>query len=246
MTTIVTGGCGLIGKAFVRALEERGDTVIVADIDDEAGEELSEESPRISFAHCDVTDAESFEDLLYKIKTKHGSVDAVVHSAYPRTANWGTPFEDLDQADVAENLRLQLGSAIMVSQKSAAYFRETGSGNLIHVSSIQGTAAPKFEHYAGTEMTSPVEYTAVKHGIVGLTKYLAKYLSGTEICVNCISPGGVRNRQPESFKERYDADCTSKGLLDPEDITGALLFLLSDSAKYVNGQNIVVDDGWSL
>ena len=246
MTTIVTGGCGLIGKAFVRALEERGDTVVAADIDDEAGEELSEESPRISFAQCDVTDTESFENLLYKIETKHGSVDAVVHSAYPRTANWGTAFENLDQADVAENLSLQLGGAIMVSQKAVAYLRESGGGDLIHVSSIQGIAAPKFDHYAGTEMTSPVEYTAVKHGIIGLTRYLAKYLSGTGIRVNCISPGGVRDGQPESFQERYDADCTSKGLLDPEDITGALLFLLSDSAKYVNGQNIVVDDGWGL
>ena len=95
-------------------------------------------------------------------------------------------------------------------------------------------------------MTSPVEYTTVKRGIIGLTKYLAKYLSVTNIRVNCISPGGVRDGQPELFQNRYDADCTSKGLLDPEDVAGPLLFLLSENAKYVNGQNIVVDDGWSL
>lgn len=134
-----------------------------------------------------------------------GGLDAVVHSAYPHTKSWGTPFEELDEDEVAENLRLQLGGAIMVSQRAANHLRKEGGGHLVHVGSIQGIAAPKFEHYEGTDMTSPVEYTAVKHGIVGLTKYLAKYLSGTGIRVNCISPGGIEN-----------------------------------------GQNIVVDDGWSL
>jgi NAD(P)-dependent dehydrogenase (short-subunit alcohol dehydrogenase family) len=134
----------------------------------------------------------------------------------------------------------------MVSQQAANHLRKEGGGHLVHVGSIQGIAAPKFEHYEGTDMTSPVEYTAVKHGVVGLTKYLAKYLSGTGIRVNCISPGGIENGQPEQFLSRYREDCTSKGMLAPEDLTGALRFLLSDQSTYVNGQNIIVDDGWSL
>jgi len=246
MIVVVTGGCGLIGSAFVRALADRGDQVVVLDVDDESGEELVEASERVVYRHCDVTDSEDFDRTIRAVRDQHGRLDAVVHSAYPRTASWGTRFEDLDEDEVAENLRLQLGSAIMVSQKAVNRFREQGSGHLIHISSIQGIAAPKFRHYEGTDMTSPIEYTAIKHGVVGLTRYLAKYLSGTGIRVNCISPGGVEYDQPESFQRRYQEDCTGKGLLDPEEIAGPLLFLLSDQSERVNGQNLIVDDGWSL
>lgn len=245
MVVVITGGCGLIGKAFVQSLAERGDRAVAFDIDDEVGRRLAETNDRISYRHCDVTDTEALDQELGAVRTQHGGLDAVVHSAYPRTEGWGTPFEDLGEGEVAENLRLQLGSAIMVSQRAVAHLREEGGGNLVHVGSIQGIAAPKFEHYEGTDMTSPVAYTAVKHGVVGLTKYLAKYLSGTGIRVNCISPGGIENGQPEQFLDRYREDCASKGMLDPEDLTGPLRFLLSDDSTYVNGQNIVVDDGWS-
>jgi NAD(P)-dependent dehydrogenase (short-subunit alcohol dehydrogenase family) len=246
MIVVVTGGCGLIGSAFVRALAGRGDRVVVLDVDDESREELAEASERVAYRHCNVTDSDDFDRTLQAVCSQYGGLDAVAHSAYPQTASWGTPFEELDQGDVAENLRLQLGSAIMVSQKAVKHFRKQGSGHLVHISSIQGTAAPKFRHYAGTDMTSPIEYTAIKHGVVGLTRYLAKYLSGTGIQVNCISPGGVEYDQPESFQRRYQEDCTGKGLLDPEEVAGPLLFLLSDRSVRVNGQNLIVDDGWSL
>ncbi|MEF8817936.1 MAG: oxidoreductase [Salinibacter sp.] len=248
MTVLVTGGCGLLGDAFVRALAERGDTVIAADVDDEEGRELAAafDGDRVTYRHCDVTDPAALDEVLADARTRHGAVDAVVHAAYPRTSSWGTPFEDLEADEVAENLRLQLGSAIMVSQRAVAHFREQDGGHLVHVGSIQGVAAPKFRHYEGTDMTSPLEYTAIKTGLLGVVRYLAKYLSGTGIRVNCISPGGIEDGQPEAFLERYRADCTSKGMLDPDDVTGTLLFLLSDRSAHINGQNLVVDDGWSL
>ena len=64
--------------------------------------------------------------------------------------------------------------------------------------------------------------------------------------MNCISPGGIRNNQPNIFIENYNSSCNSKGLLDSEDLTGLILFLISDKSKYINGQNIIIDDGWSL
>jgi len=248
MTTLVTGGCGLIGEAFVRALAERGDQVIILDINDDAGHNLAKDiNPcRVKYYHCDVTRSEELKDLFRFIRSQLGTIDAVVHSAYPRPSSWGTPFEDLCQEDMAKHLILQLGSAITVSQQAIKHFRSQGKGHLIHISSIQGVAAPKFDHYEGTTMTSPIEYTAIKRGVIGITHYLAKYLSGTGIRVNCISPGGIRDGQPPSFLKRYQSDCTSKGMLDPKDLTGALLFLLSKESACINGHNLIVDDGWSL
>jgi NAD(P)-dependent dehydrogenase (short-subunit alcohol dehydrogenase family) len=126
------------------------------------------------------------------------------------------------------------------------HFISQGHGKFIHMSSIQGIAAPKFEHYEGTSMNSTIEYSAVKSGIISMTRWLAKYYKNKNIRVNCVSPGGILDKQPQSFLEKYRNSCTSKGMLDPVDVVGTVLFLLSDQSKYINGQNIVVDDGWSL
>ena len=173
-------------------------------------------------------------------------MDACVNAAYPRTEAWGTPFEKLKMVDLQENLRLQLGGAIILSQRMMKHFVSQTHGNFIHISSILGLAIPKFEHYEGTSMTSPIEYSAVKSGIISMTGWLAKYYKNKNIRVNCVSPGGILDQQPQTFLENYRDSCTSKGMLDPTDVAGTVLFLLSDQSKYINGQNIVVDDGWSL
>jgi NAD(P)-dependent dehydrogenase (short-subunit alcohol dehydrogenase family) len=95
-------------------------------------------------------------------------------------------------------------------------------------------------------MTMPVEYNIIKHGLISMMKYIAKYYKGFNIRTNCISPGGIFNNQPKEFLEKYNKYALNKGILDKSDINGTLLFLLSDLSKYINGQNIVVDDGWSL
>jgi len=125
-------------------------------------------------------------------------------------------------------------------------FLKHGGGNLVHISSIQGVTTPKFDQYEGTQMNSPIEYSAIKSGVIAVTKYLAKYYKNRNIRVNCLSPGGIQDGQPEIFLENYAKNCNSKGMLDSDDLTGALIFLLSDSSQFINGQNIIVDDGWTL
>ena len=75
---------------------------------------------------------------------------------------------------------------------------------------------------------------------------MAKYFQGMNIKVNALSPGGIFDNQPESFLEKYKEKCLNKGMLDNSDLKGTLVYLLSDMSKYVNGQNIIVDDGFSL
>jgi len=95
-------------------------------------------------------------------------------------------------------------------------------------------------------MTMPVEYACIKSAIIHLTKYMAKYFKGWNVRVNCISPGGILSGHPEQFLRNYNKHCLTKGMLDTEDVVGTLIFLLSDMSKYINGQNIVVDDGFCL
>ena len=95
-------------------------------------------------------------------------------------------------------------------------------------------------------MVSPIEYSAIKAGIISITKYLAKYCKGQNIRVNCISPGGILDNQPKIFLEKYNSICSSKGMLDAQDLNGTIIYLLSSLSQYVNGQNIIIDDGWVL
>lgn len=96
-------------------------------------------------------------------------------------------------------------------------------------------------------MTMPVEYAAIKGGVINFTKYLASYLGKYNVRVNAISPGGVYTSQPDSFIKKYSKQVLlNRELAHPDDISGVLLFLLSDQSKYITGQNIIVDAGWSL
>ena len=95
-------------------------------------------------------------------------------------------------------------------------------------------------------MITPIEYSAIKSGIISITKYLAKYYQKKNIRVNCVSPGGIKDNQPALFIKRYKQYCNSKGMLDGSDISNLIIFLISDSSKYINGQNLIIDDGWTL
>ena len=95
-------------------------------------------------------------------------------------------------------------------------------------------------------MSSPVEYSVIKAGLISLTAYLAKLYKKNRITVNCVSPGGIKDNQPKKFMKRYLNSCGTKGLLEPNDIVGAIIFLLSNSSEFINGQNLIIDDGWSL
>ena len=244
----ISGGSGRIGSALSRAVIENGGKVIIGDINREKANKLVLDlgDKNALFFEGNLTKPNTVDLMINMGVKKFGKIDAAVHCAYPISKQWGTRFENLKPDGIKEDLFNQLGGAILFSQRFIRHFREQGHGNLIHISSIQGVAAPKFEHYEDTDMVSPIEYSAIKAGIVSITRYLAKYCKNQNIRVNCISPGGILSGQPESFLSNYNKDCLSKGMLDASDISGALIFLLTDQSKYVNGQNIIVDDGWSL
>lgn len=249
---VITGGAGLIGKEFVKAVIENGGIAIIADINEQIGEEvkknLSKElnTTNIDFIKLDITSKESLNKCINYLDKKYKRIDALVNNAYPRNKNYGKDFFEVEFSDFVENTGLNLGGYFTASQQFAQYFKSQGYGNIVNISSIYGVVAPKFEVYENTTMIMPVEYAAIKSGLIHLTKYMAKYFKGMNIKVNALSPGGILNNQPEAFLEKYKEQCLNKGMLDNSDLKGTLIYLLSDMSKYVNGQNIVVDDGFSL
>ena len=244
----VTGGLGLIGKAFCKEIIKNKGKVIIGDLYKEQGVSFQNELGKENalFLELNSSESNSIDNFLKNGKNHFGKIDSAVHCAYPRSKQWGTEFEKLKAEGLKDDLFNQLGGAIIFSQRLISFYKAQGHGNLIHISSIQGLSAPKFEHYEGTKMVSPIEYSAIKSGVISITKYLAKYCKGEDIRVNCISPGGILDNQPEVFLEKYNSSCISKGMMDPQDLNGTLIYLLSNMSKFVNGQNLIVDDGWTL
>ena len=247
-TVLVAGGAGRIGAAVARAILARGGNVSIGDTrkTDDVTSMIEEYPSRSVYFEGDLTQPEITDSAINTTQEQFGKIDGAVQSAYPRSLGWGTRFEDLTPEFLAEDLRKQLGGTILFAQRVTIAMKRSNGGSLVLISSIQGLSAPKFRHYAGTSMTSPIEYSAIKAGVNAVARYLAKYLKDQRIRVNTVSPGGIADQQPESFVAKYREECTNKGMLDAEDVAGAVCFLLSDDSLYMNGQNIVVDDGWSL
>ncbi|MDC1036190.1 oxidoreductase [Alphaproteobacteria bacterium] len=248
MVVLISGAAGRVGSAIAHGVIAQGCKVIFVDVNKTGLDQITSGLNEEIFLTI-VADAGTPSELDRCIAAgtkKFGKIDAAIHSAYPRSAGWGARFENIQQEYLNEDLSGHLGGAILFSQRLLEFFKQQGHGNLIHVSSIMGVVTPKFENYAGTKMTSPIEYTAIKAALIAITKYLAKYYKGNSIRVNCISPGGILDQQPKAFLEKYRSCCNDKGILDAEDLVGTALYLLSDQSRYVTGQNIIVDDGWSL
>jgi NAD(P)-dependent dehydrogenase (short-subunit alcohol dehydrogenase family) len=249
---IVTGGAGLLGSTFVKAIADNGGTGIIADINEESGMKVVLElniglmSGKIDFVKLDITSKASINEMIAVLTMKYGTIDALVNNAYPRNKNYGRKFEDVAFEDFCENVTMHLGGYFLMSQQMALYFKKQGYGNIINMSSIYGVMAPRFEVYENTAMTMPVEYAAIKAAIIQLTKYMAKYYKGSNIRINALSPGGILDKQPTDFLKRYNQSCLTKGMLKPSDLIGTILYLLSDLSTFVNGQNVIVDDGFSL
>lgn len=247
---VVTGGAGLLGSEFCRAIAEQGGIAVIADRDQKTAKDLAGKitaaGQRAEPVELDITDAVSVECLIAGLHARYGKIDAVVNNAYPRNKNWGKKLEDVVYEDFCENVNLHLGGYFLVAQKFAKYFSAQGRGNIINMASIYGTVAPRFDIYAETTMTMPVEYAAIKSAVVQLTRYFAQYFKTQGIRCNTLSPGGILDGQAESFVKRYKAHCGNKGMLGTKDLAGALVFLLSDASSHMTGQNLILDDGFSL
>jgi len=251
---IVSGGAGLLGVGFIESIIKNNGIAVIADINQESlsknVKRLSKEFPELRdcfySTHLDINSKESIKKCIDDVHKKFGKIDALVNNAYPRNTNFGKHFFDVQYDDFIDNVSMNLGGYFLCSQLMADYFINHSGGHIINISSIYGVIPPKFEIYEGTPMTTPVEYAVFKSAIIHLTKYMAQILKKKNVRVNSISPGGILDGQNTVFLKKYNSLCSSKGMLDVLDISGALIFLLSHNSKYINGQNIIIDDGFTL
>ena len=232
---IITGANGKLGSAFVEALSRKGYFVYAVDLNIEK----IIISENVQPVELDITN----EIAVHKFFSSIQDLDVLINNA---GIGVFTSFEDRTASEFKKVMEVNLLGTFLMSQSAVKIMKSNDGGKIVNIASIYGFVAPRFDIYEKTSMTTPVEYAAIKSGLLQLTKYMTKYLKDMNIRINAISPGGILDQQPEPFLKAYQRSCANKGMLDKGDLGGTLVFLLSDLSQYVNGHNLVVDDGFSL
>lgn len=235
---IVTGGTGLLGKFIVDDIHKRGGFAINFDLSVET--DLQNGSFKV-----DITDDDSINNAINEVILKFNKIDGLVNNAYPRTADWGTPFEDIKPDSWRKNIDMQMNSYFVTSQIVLKHMKVQQYGSIVNIASIYGVVGNDFTVYEGTSLTSPAAYSAIKGGIINFSRYLASYYGKENIRVNCVSPGGIFDNQNPVFVKNYEHKVPLKRMGLPDDIAPSVSFLLSEEAKYITGHNLIIDGGWT-
>ncbi len=235
---LVTGGSGLLGKAMGEDLHQKGAIPVNLDVD-------VKDDWETQTLYCDVTKDDSIRRAIQKVWERYQRIDGLVNNAYPRTSDWGKDFEQIDPDSWRQNVDWQLNAYFVFCQEVLIKMKEQGFGSIVNVASIYGVVGNDFGIYEGTDLAPPAAYTAIKGGVINFTRYLASKYGPYGIRVNCVSPGGIFNHQPEKFVENYSQKVPMKRMGNSEDVAPAVGFLLSNEARYITGQNLIIDGGYT-
>ena len=262
---IVTGGAGLLGRQHAEVLSEAGANVVIADrVGDAAASTATEleekfKVPTLSVA-VDVGDENSVRAMVKQILERFGRIDILINNAAmtvkggsENMAGYFAPFEEYQESLWQEALTVGLTGAYLCSQQVGRVMVEQGSGVIINISSTYGLVGPNQRLYEGCTnpydpsrpLNTPVSYSVVKSGVLGLTRYLATYWAGKNIRVNALTPGGAYDGHDEEFVRSYSAKTVLGRMAKVDEYRGAILFLASDASSYMTGSNLVVDGGWT-
>lgn len=250
---VVTGGAGYFGKPISLGLAEAGAQVIVASRDGEKCSQyaasLQQKGLKAEGFFLDLADDASIVHFVEEVIRRYGHIDVLVNNAVSRSGM--KDLQQLSRADLELEQSINTTGLMLLTKTVVAIMREQHHGNIINISSIQGVVGPHFPVYGKTGMSSPVNYTYDKWGMVGFTKWLAGYYGRFNIRANCVSPGGYGPGVAESASDRTEFIENYKKLTplgrfaEDDDIKGPVIFLASDASAYITGHNLVVDGGWT-
>ncbi len=244
---LITGGASGLGAATVRRFVAEGARVVIADINDAAGESLAAElGDAVCYAHADHTKRDENEAAVRLAVERFGALDILHNNA---GAPFSGKFTDVDEATLRRITDINLIGPFLMSQAALPALRESrarqaGGAVILFTASLQAIMArPNF-----------TPYTTAKHGIVGLVRGLALELAPENIRVNCICPAATDTPMLKDFlpgmagdwdeaKERFRQTVPLGRMAEPEDTANAALFLASDEARMITGIALPVDGG---
>lgn len=259
---IITGGAGLMGDSHARAVLSGGGIAVLLDIDSEKLREerdrLEEsfDKPQIELYTGDITDRKQLEQVRDDLLSRYGRIDVLINNAAnnPKVEGNGTRlnqarFEHFSTDVWNEDIAVGLTGAMLCSQVFGSCMAKQGKGVILNISSDLGVIAPDQRLYQRDgvpeeeQSVKPVTYSVIKHGLIGLTKYLATYWAGHGVRCNAICPAGIENGQDEEFIKRLTSLVPMGRMARKDEYQGTVLYLISDASEYMTGSTLIIDGG---
>ncbi len=261
--SIITGGGGLLARRHAEAVVEGGGIPVLVDIVPDGMNRieaiLQEEygaDVQVEKKVADITNRAGLEELCQQLVEKYGHIDILVNNAAnnPKmeggSRNLGaTRFSDFPLDIWNQDLAVGLTGAMLCAQVFGRQMELQGSGVILNISSDYGIIAPdqRVYHRKGIpeeeQTIKPVSYSVVKHGLIGLTKYLAIYWAEKGIRINTLCPASLENGQPAEFVEKLTKRIPMGRMSKPEEYVCTILYLISDASSYMTGSTVIVDGG---
>ena len=246
---IITGGSGLLGKQYVKAVNELNGIPIVLDI------QIANDSDA-DMIICDITHESEVMNAAYKIDCKYAQPiyglinNAAIDPKFQKDSvltNSRLENYDLDQWN--KEIAVGLTGAFLCTKIFAPEMAKMGQGSIINISSVLGLVAPNQALYEqpgvkeGQQNVKPVTYSVIKHGIIGLTRYTASYYGSKNVRCNALAPGGVFNNHSDDFVERLSRYIPLGRMAKVDEYNEALKFLLTDASSFMTGSVLTIDGG---
>lgn len=261
---IITGGAGLLGLKHAEAVLDGGGIPVLLDISETELkkakgyllEKYTDGKKTVECFKTDITKKEEIEKTAKKVLEKYGHIDVLINNAAnnPKVegnaANMKTvQFENLPLDIWEKDIAVGLTGAYLCSQVFGTVMAKQKKGVILNISSDLGVVAPDQRIYRkeglreDEQTVKPVTYSVVKHGIIGLTKYLATYYAKKGVRANALCPAGVYNGQDGEFLSKLTNLIPMGRMADVEEYKGTILYLISDASSYMTGSTVIVDGG---
>ena len=258
---VITGGSGLLGQKHAQAIAEFGGKPVLLDLDaslvKEAAEIISKNygTECLGF-ECDITIKENLSKIKKKLIKKFKRIDILINNASnnPKMEkltgnNSWSQFENFPEDVWEKDLAVSLKGSLFCCQVFGTEMAKNRAGVILNISSDLGIIAPDQRIYIKKgfsekmQNVKPVTYSVVKHGLIGLTKYLATYWSEKNVRVNALLPGGVFKNQPDEFLAKLSNLIPLGRMAHEDEYKAAVIFLVSDASSYMTGANLIMDGG---
>ncbi len=244
---VVIGGSGKIGFPMAEALAEAGAKVYIASRNSEnfqpAVEKIRSQGLIAKGVVLDQSSEESVVSAINTITEDFKVPDILINAGCSR------PMKNFFHDSVEnwdKSMEINARGMFITCRAFGDAMAIQGGGSIINITSIYGMVAPDMSIYEGSDFETEPDYPFLKGGIISFSKYLSSYYSKKRIRVNCISPGGFFNNQPEPFLSRYIDKTLLGRMACHDDMKGVALFLASEASSYITGSVIPVDGGWTV
>lgn len=262
---IITGGAGLIGKKHAEAVLEGKGIPVLLDISSSALENvrnsLLQEYPdnEIEIFESDITNKDGLEEIQDILLDKYGHIDVLINNAAnnPKveggSKNLGkTAFTEFSTEIWNADIAVGLTGALLCTQVFGKIMEQQKKGVILNIGSDYGIIAPDQRIYRkegipeGEQIIKPVSYSVVKHGLIGMTKYLAAYWGNKGIRVNTLCPASLYNGQDSEFVNKISQLIPMGRMSKPEEYVCTVLYMISEASSYMTGATVVLDGGRTI